>query len=609
MKKMILIILGIPLLTFFSVHATYFSDYLPGGKNYLDSNNLYIQNEVINTIDQIKVKPNTDYVIQLPPDTMYYNPYLNIYSPMGTLLEDNPRDSSQCHSEESRLWCSFTTNDSDYLQFTFAAEDLQMYVDYYGYESFQLEEGQVPTDFEWYIEPFVDVNGPEFQGSATFVKAYYEEITIQDIINSHIVVIDDVDGNITENIVVSNDTYSTNMDQAGTYSATLTATDSSGNSSSMILYIVVQDLISPFITGPDTIYVNVDDSLSLSEIINDNYTVSDDHDGYAELQIINDGYTENKDTLGDYTVTLYSEDNNLNTIEKTIHIVVEDIVPPTVLTPVDIDVNISENVTLSDIINSLNVTDNYDSEQTISKVVTLDNYIDNSNTPGTYFIELEISDSSGNEITKTLQIHVIDDVSPIITGPETISVSYINTPSLTDIKNLLSVYDNVDDLSTTDFVIETDSYSTRQEITGEYSITFSLQDSAGNKAYHTITISIYDDQAPTIYIDQYLITVTNETVITPDDALNMMMNNGELSLGEYKIITLNNEYKGNESIPGTYKMSLNFINDSGESFNKDLIVKVVESTNTSESLYTSIRPVFIYTTVLLFTIYIIIKKK
>jgi hypothetical protein len=306
---------------------------------------------------------------------------------------------------------------------------------------------------------------------------------------------------------------------------------------------------------------------------------------------------------------LYSEDNNLNTIEKTIHIVVEDIVPPTVLTPVDIDVNISENVSLVDIVNSLNIIDNYDTEQTISTVVTLDNYMDNSGIPGTYFIELEISDSSGNEITKTLQIHVIDDVLPTITGPESISASYINTLSLSEIKNLLTVFDNIDDLSISDLVIEADSYSPRQEITGEFSITFSLEDSALNKTYHTIAITVYDDQAPTIYIDQYLITVTNETAITPEDAMNMMMNSGELSLGEYKIITLNNEYKGNENKPGTYKMSLNFINDSGKSFTKDLVVKVVDSPNITQPLGTSMRPIIIYTTIFLFAIYIILRKK
>ena len=91
---------------------------------------------------------------------------------------------------------------------------------------------------------------------------------------------------------------------------------------------------------------------------------------------------------------------------------------------------------------------------------------------------------------------------------------------------------------------------------------------------HSLEIVVVDDQAPIIYIDDYLVTLSANASFSPDDALGILISNHELPDQSYTIKVLNDEYSGNEENPGTYLYSLVFTDDDGTSIQKDFVVKV-----------------------------------
>ena len=609
MKRIYSLLLVFLLLGFNTVAATPFSSHLPGGKNYLEPGNFDLNGSTLSNVDSIRVKPNTTYVIQFPPLGMLDFPYLEITSEGTVLVEGYAHEMATCETEVDYTYCVFETTDSEWLDVSLTAQGLAQYLDYFGMDGIQLEEGLIPTAYEPYQSGFVDANGPEFSGTATFVKAYYETISIETIIADHIVVVDDIDGDLTSQIVISNDTYTANMHQVGNYPVTLSATDSSGNTASLILTIMVKDEVAPDIIGPDNIVVDVDSPPSTVDLVQANYTAMDGHDGALTLSVTIDEYSSNQTVTGTYDLSLYSEDANGNATTRLITVTVADQSPPAMLNNENIMVYLSNPLTMDGVIANLTLSDNYDDPSLLSTTILTDNYTGNEAIPGSYSVAVIIGDSSGNNTHETLLIHVVDDVAPVISGPQSISVSYLMAPSMVDILSQLSVSDNVSIVAMSDVVIEYNEYENRSTQTGLFEIGYLLVDEAGNETRFTQTVTLLDDQAPVIYIDNYLVTVTAQATFQPVDALNMMIQNNELPESTYDIVTIEDDYTGNEKTPGTYRYHLQFIAADGMTYDKEFMIQVATSQESSMEPLGLIRPVMVYGTTFGFVIYIMKRQK
>ena len=68
-----------------------------------------------------------------------------------------------------------------------------------------------------------------------------------------------------------------------------------------------------------------------------------------------------------------------------------------------------------------------------------------------------------------------------------------------------------------------------------------------------------------------------ESTFTTDDALTLLINSNELTEGSYTVKKLFDGYTGNELNEGTYVYLLEFTNNSGESFQKEFLVKVIDT--------------------------------
>lgn len=609
MRKSLMILFVLLLFGFDQVDATVFSTHLPGGKNYLDAANVSVVNDVMRSIDLIRVKPFTTYTFSIADDNIFGFPYLYVEGDGDDYFDGNMLSSPDCGKEGYTLYCTFSTNEYEFIRFRFEAFGLSQYFDYYGMDGIQLEEGSAFTQYEEYVIPYIDVTSPEFEGSGAFVKAYYEEYAIQDIIDDYIIVYDDIDGDLTNSIVIVEDDYTENMYTVGNYFVLLEATDLSGNTSSFELLIMVKDELLPTINGPSQIVLNVDDELSLAEIITGNYSASDDHDGAIEITVVTDNYSGFESILGVYSVELYTVDSSGNTVTKLIELRIVDNTAPILESSSDISIMVSNPKSLAAILGELLISDNYDAVEDIELTVMYEQYTGHETMPGTYEIEIGLTDLSNNTQTIVLFVTIVDNVAPIITGPTTLETSYTTPYTLFDIFELLEVSDNVDLLSTSDLIKTVDTYTTRTTQIGTYDITFTVSDSANNIVTHTITITLIDDQAPKIYLDNYLITITPQASFSPADALNMMIKNEVIPEGDYTITTVVDEYTGNERKPGEYKYTLQFVDETGKSIEKEFVINVTDTLESTIEPAPLIRNIIVYSVLLVFIGYIIYNTK
>lgn len=609
MKRLIMVFMFGLLLSISTVHASPYSGFLPGGKNYLEEENLLVTRDSVETIDPIRVIPGETYTIWFPPTGMWGYPYVLVQNGQDVILDGFAHELVECTTNSSMTYCTFNATD-DLLELSISSQGIGQYYDVYGMTDIQLELGSTPTAYETYIAPILDVNGPEFSGTATFVKSYEETITISQIIADHIYVYDEIDGDVTSSIVVTDDTYTANMHTVGQYSATLTAYDGSGNATAMTLNVIVKDEIAPEIIGPALVYTPVDSPMDVATIIAENFTTTDGHDGNLSIYIVTDNYTPSNKDVGPYQIVLGAEDASGNTTIKAVAIHVEDIIAPELVSSAEVTHYTSENIGVLEIVNNMIVSDNFNAEEDISRTVVFDEYTGNETTPGNYAIQVELRDLSDNITIVEVIIIIEDDVAPVISGPTTMSLSYVDAPTLETLLAELTITDDVDVFTEADIVVTLDEYSSRTSEIGTYNIQISISDAAGNHTSHTLTVTLVDDQAPTIYVDNFMITVTSQASFAPEDALNMMISNNELEPGEYDIITLTDEYTDNRYTPGMYTYELEFINQKGETFYKEFMIHVTDIEEPEATHWTTtLRHVLVYGTTVIVTGVVLYRMK
>ena len=575
------------------LYATTYYNYLPGGKNYLDELNFVVSNNSISTNNSFLVKDSTHYTLSFPgSDRIGSSITVEI---IGNELYFNGSVSGEpnCTFTEQESYCTFeTVPGEDYISVSIGASNIENYYNYYGFYGFQLEEGTTPSSYVEYIAPDVDENSPEFSGSGAYIKSYNTNETAQNIIDEHLSVIDEVEGDISNNIIILSDTYSGNENIVGDYLVELSASDSSGNTAYFSLNILVKDEVPPIITGPSAVEYNVYETASLISIINDTYLIED---GYSNttINILVDNYTLGKDVIGTYAVNFEVVDESLNSTTQAFQIVIVDNEVPTVLSNLNINSYLSNPYDLDDVLNTLEFSDNYTDMSGANVIVLSNEFIGNEINPGIYIINFEVNDESGNLLNSNLTVNVIDDIAPQIGGPLTYAGSYTEELVLNDFLNMMSVSDNVNIISLNDVYIIEDTYSNRSSITGSYFISFGISDENSNDSAHTINITIFDDVAPIIYVDNYIVTIDISSTFTTDDAVTLLINSEELIEGSYSVRTLFDEYTGNETIEGTYLYMLEFTNSEGESYEKEFVVKVInDNSDFNKSLL--IRNIIVY---------------
>lgn len=189
--------------------------------------------------------------------------------------------------------------------------------------------------------------------------------------------------------------------------------------------------------------------------------------------------------LGTYVITYQvNEGVKMNLITRTVNVV--DTTPPILLSPVFQPLTIAD-LDGFNIISSIGVIDNS------LELITPTASGSIAKIPGTYYITVTATDSSGNATSEVIPINVIDIEAPVITlnGDEVIDMFYGGTYT-----ELGATALDDSDLDVTANIVVTGSVNTNS--VGTYFITYTVVDSTGNEASKTRTVNVNDNIAPAV---------------------------------------------------------------------------------------------------------------
>ncbi|MTE26101.1 immunoglobulin-like domain-containing protein [Winogradskyella ouciana] len=217
--------------------------------------------------------------------------------------------------------------------------------------------------------------------------------------------IDNIDGDITGNIVVGGDTVDTNT--VGSYVVTYNVSDTAGNNAVEVTRTVNvnPDTTIPVITlnGASTINLNIGDTYN-----EQGATATDNFDGDITSSIVIGGDTVDTNTAGTYIVTYNVSDssgNAANEVTRTVNVSADTTAPVITLNGAS-----TINLIVGDTYNEqgATATDNIDGDLTANIVITGSV---NTSTAGTYFINYDVSDSAGNAAAQVVRTVNVSDPS------------------------------------------------------------------------------------------------------------------------------------------------------------------------------------------------------
>ncbi len=349
-----------------------------------------------------------------------------------------------------------------------------------------------------------------------------------------------------------------NTSAVGSYTVTYNATDSSGNHAATITRTVqVVDTQIPVISlnGSSTQITSVGiPYVELGATVTDNVSVG--------LSPVINASTVNTSVVGSYTVTYNAIDGQGNSAVQVTRLVnvVDSQVPV-----ITLNGSSTQTISVGSIFTDLGttVTDNYD-----SGLLAISSGTVNTSLVGIYSITYNVTDSSGNTaIPVTRTINVIDNQAPTITllgsNPQIILVG---TP-YTELG--ATTTDNYD----TNLIPSINSTGVNTNVTGTYSVIYSVTDSNGNNATQVSrTVTVVDTQAPIITLlgtNPQTITVGNpylEQGSTVSDNLDV----GLVASVDSSSLNINTV--------GTYSVTYSVTDSSGNTATTTRTINVVDIT-------------------------------
>jgi len=289
---------------------------------------------------------------------------------------------------------------------------------------------------------------------------------------------DSVDGDLTKSIQI---TGTVNTKTVGTYMLTYVSEDKSGNITTVTRKITVVDNVKPVISGATNKTVTINTSFDAKAGV----TATDNVDGDLTKAIKITG-TVNTKVKGIYTLTysVLDKSNNVTTITRKITVV--DNVKPVISGATDKTVTIN---TTFDAKSGITAKDNVDGD--LTKVIKITGTV-NTKVKGTYTLTYSVADKSGNVLTITRKITVVDNVKPVISGAGNKTIP-LNTTF--NAKAGVTAKDNIDGDLTKAIKI-TGSVNTKK--IGTYTLTYSVADKSGNVTTITRKVSVIDNVKPVI---------------------------------------------------------------------------------------------------------------
>lgn len=265
-----------------------------------------------------------------------------------------------------------------------------------------------------------------------------------------------------------------------------TATDASGNTTSLTQKVTVRDVQLPTIVAPPTVTTVTNNNQAFATGVNLGTATASDNSG--SVTVTNNAPAQY--LIGTTTITWTATDASGNTATATQLVVVQDKQAPSLSGPADKVVNTNPGANFATAVNLGNptVTDNSGQSVTVSNNAPVQYQLGVNNVTWT------ATDAYGNSSTGIQKVTVIDAEAPVITGVSNIIVNAAqgtNTATVTSLGTPVAT-DNVQVVSFTN-----NATGTVYPI-GTTTITWTAKDAAGNTTTGTQLVIVQDATAPTL---------------------------------------------------------------------------------------------------------------
>lgn len=336
--------------------------------------------------------------------------------------------------------------------------------------------------------------------------------------------------------------------------------------------------LSTDITDVDNLVHNDVDNPYTIEYIQSTFTAEDvvDGDVSGEIYIVLDNYSDNERNLGDYIIVFGVKDSTEQ--ETTYSLIIRniDVNDPYFEVEVESTLNIPQYSVLSANLPRIIAIDLHDGDITHDISIQGLSAID-TGTLGTHELIYKVSDSSGNEITQTFTVEVVDSTSPVIDGVDKIVK---RADVILDGEFFLSYFsasDDHDGIVSNRIQIISNEYLGHANDPGTYQIVVSVTDEQGNFANHTFEIIVVKSMLAHLIIDDFYWVIPNNRLIDDNDFISILKDTDNLPNYEYIFTTTYDNYSNFYEAIGTYSKTFELKSSTGEEFTRDIILQVVQS--------------------------------
>ena len=338
---------------------------------------------------------------------------------------------------------------------------------------------------------------PVFNGFEGIMTTDVDNPISMDNIKKLIKAVDEVDGDLTNRIVIESDSYSDNSYKVGTYPIIFSVTDNSGNKATITINIQVVYTICPVITGSSTFTINISNPLTTEEILS-HYTAEDNYVGNitSSIEIYENNY-ENADKTkpGDYEITIYAKDSSYNSTFKTIYISLFDDIKPLISGPSEYVKDYDNPLTLETIMESLTATDNVDGDISNSISIVEDKYSGYESKIGTYKITFNVEDNAGNISNNFIVTIKVEDIREPVFYINNIIISThtFENLSLDNIESYLVQTSLIHKYDDYEIEILENEYDKNKRIPGTYRMLLKVKYSNGSEEKLNLSIFVNDN--------------------------------------------------------------------------------------------------------------------
>lgn len=190
---------------------------------------------------------------------------------------------------------------------------------------------------------------------------------------------------------------------------------------------------------------------------------------------------------------------------------------------------------------------------------------------GVYTLVYKSTDDNNNSATLIVNINVVDNIAPIITGPDMIEWDcYTFAPTPEYLASLYTAYDEVDgNLSNKIKVIRTNLVMYSVGVTRNYEAFIEVTDNSGNKCEKRVVIAAKDVTAPIIKTQDITVNLSELGECVFGDFFGQAILEVSDNSGYYKIIYDANELIDSVGFAGEYELIITVRDAAGnESANK-----------------------------------------